>query len=153
MLGQAGKGEIKLKCQEQSFPEFPNLLFGQDEAGHSYFDATHYLSKMTEPTPIQPFFSQYRYQIKALCDTYKISNDRVCLINEDGHYLIDGTFVFLFIAFVKPDFLAYMCERIFELFAHGVTVSDTYLTTSAASRLSKEVLTALINSYEKDAKQ
>lgn len=148
MLGQTGKGEIKLKCQEQSFPEFPNMLFGQDESGRSFFDATHYLSKMTEPVPIQSFFNQYRYQIKSLCDTYEISNDNVCLINEEGHYLIDGTFVFLFIAFVKPDFLAYMCERTFELFAHGVTISDTYLLTSARSRLSKEVLEA-ISGYEK----
>ena len=150
MLGQVGKGEISLKCKEQSFPEFPNLLFGKNEAGRSYFDATHYLSKMTDPMPIQPFFCQYRYQIKALCDTYDIDDNNVCLINEEGHYLIDGVFVFLFIAFVKPDFLAYMCERTFELFAHGVTVSDTYLATAATSRLSKEVLTA-INDYEKES--
>lgn len=153
MLGQAGKGEIKLQCQEQSFPEFPNLLFGKSEDGRSYFDATHYLSKMTEPTPIQPFFTQYRYQIKALCDTYEIDSNKVSLINENGHYLIDGTFVFLFIAFVKPDFLAYMCERTFELFAHGVTISDTYLASSAAQRLSKEVLCSLISGYEKESKQ
>lgn len=151
MLGQAGKGEIKLKCQEQSFPEFPNLLFGQNEAGRSFFDATHYLSKMTDPMPIQPFFTQYRYQIKALCDTYEIDNNNVCLINEEGHYLIDGTFVFLFIAFVKQDFLAYMCERTFELFAHGVAVSDTYLLSAAHRRLSREVLTA-ISDYEKESK-
>lgn len=149
MLGQAGKGEIKLKCKEQSFPEFPNLLFGQDETGRSFFNATHYLSKMTEQKPIQPFFTQYRYQIKALCDTYEIDDKQVCLINEEGHYLIDGTFVFLFIAFVKPDFLAYMCDRTFELFAHGVAVSDTYLLSAARSRLSREVLTA-ISDYEKD---
>lgn len=150
MLGQAGKGEIKLECKEQSFPEFPNLLFGQSEDGHSYFDATHYLSKMTEPMPIQSFFAQYRYQIKALCDTYEINDDKVCLINQDGHFLIDGTFVFIFIAFVKPDFLAYMCDRVFELFAHGVAVSDTYLLSAARSRLPREVLTA-INDYEKES--
>ena len=96
MLGQAGKGEIKLQCKEQSFPEFPNLLFGQNESGRSYFDATHYLSKMAEPQPIQSFFNQYRYQIKSLCDTYEIDNDKVCLINEEGHYLIDGAFQFLY---------------------------------------------------------
>ncbi len=39
-VGAVRKGEIKLKCEEQSFPEFPNLLFGQSEAGRSYFDAT-----------------------------------------------------------------------------------------------------------------
>jgi len=147
MLGQAGKGEIKLQCKEQSFPEFPNLLFGQNESGHSYFDATRYLSKMAEPQPIQPFFNHYRYQIKALCDTYEIGDDQVCLINEEGHYLIDGAFMFLFIAFVEPDFLAYMCDRTFELFAHGVAVSDTYLVSSARARLSPKVLST-ISSYE-----
>lgn len=149
MLGATGKGEIDLKCEEQSFPEFPNLLFGQSETGRSYFDATHYLSKMTDPMPIQSFFNQYRYQIKALCDTYEIDNDKVCLINKNGHFLIDGTFLFLFIAFVEPDFLAYMCDRTFELFAHGVAVSDTYLLSAAQTRLSSKALAA-INSYEKD---
>mgnify|MGYP007107908030 CR=1 FL=1 len=147
MLGQAGKGEIKLQCKEQTFPEFPNLLFGQSESGCSYFDATHYLSKLTEPKPIQSFFNQYRYQIKSLCDTYDIADTKICLINEEGHYLIDGTFLFLFIAFVEPDFLAYMCDRTFELFAHGVAVSDTYLISAARTRLSNRVLSA-ISSYE-----
>lgn len=151
MLGQAGKGEIRLQCKEQSFPEFPNLLFGQHESGHSYFDATHYLSKMTDPKPIQPFFNQYRYQIKSLCDTYEIGDDQVCLINEEGHYLIDGTFLFLFIAFVEPDFLAYMCDRIFDLFAQGVAVSDTYLVSAARTRLSSRVLSA-ISGYEEKSK-
>ena len=151
MLGQAGKGEIRLQCKEQSFPEFPNLLFGQSESGRSYFDATHYLSKMTEAKPIQPFFNQYRYQIKALCDTYEIKDEQVCLINEEGHYLIDGTSLFLFIALVEPDFLAYMCDRTFELFAHGVAVSDTYLVSAARTRLSSKVLSA-ISGYEENPK-
>ncbi len=149
MLGQAGKGEIKLKCTEQSFPEFPNLLFGQSDFGRTYFDATIYLSNMTEPRPIQPFFTQYRYQIKALCDTYEISDSKVCLINEEGHFLIDGTFVFLFIAFVEPDFLAYMCDRTFELFAHGISVSDTYLVSAARSRLSSKILHEISANEEK----
>lgn len=152
MLGQAGRGEIKLQCKEQPFPEFPNLLFGQSEPGHSYFDATHYLSKMTELRPIQPFFNQYRYQIKSLCDTYEIKDDQVCLINEEGHFLIDGAFLFLFIAFVEPDFLAYMCDRTFELFAHGVAVSDTYLVSAARTRLSSKVLSEM-SSYEKSPHQ
>lgn len=149
MLGQAGKGEIKLKCTEQSFPEFPNLLFGQSDFGRTYFDATIYLSNMTEPRPIQPFFTQYRYQIKALCDTYEISDSKVCLINEEGHFLIDGTFVFLFIAFVEPDFLAYMCDRTFELFAHGISVSDTYLVSAARNRLSSKILHEISANEEK----
>lgn len=152
MLGQPGKGEIRLKCQEQSFPEFPNLLFGQSEDKRSFFDATLYLSKLSEPLPIQSFFNQYRYQIKALCDTYEISDDQVALINEEGHYLIDGTFVFLFIAFTEPDFLAYVCDRMFELFAHGVAISDTYIVSAAKTRLSKKVLAAL-NDYEERSEQ
>lgn len=143
MLGKAGKGEIKLICQEQPFPEFPNLLFGKDNNNCSYFDATIYLSKLTEPLPIQAFFNKYKYQIKTLSDTYNIKQEQICLINEEGHYLIDGTFVFLFIAFTEPDFLAYMCDRIYELFTHGVSVSDTYLVSAARTRLSKKVIDAL----------
>lgn len=148
MLGKPGKGEIILQCKEQSFPEFPNLLFGKGENNRSYFDATYYLSKKTDSVSVQTFFNQYRYQIKSLCDTYDIKDDNVCLINGEGHYLIDGTFVFLFISFVEPDFLAYMCDRTFELFANGIAVSDTYLLQAARSRLSKEILAA-ISDYEK----
>lgn len=140
MLGQS-KGSIKLQCTEQAFSEFPNLLIGtQAESGISYFDATLYLQKEEIHKSINDFFFQYRTPIISLCEAYDIAIDEACKINEAGHYLIDGNLIYLFISFVEPNFLAYMCDRIHDLFVHGVTVSDTYLLQSAKIRLSKEVL-------------
>lgn len=141
MLGQPSKGSIKLQCTEQAFSEFPNLLVGtQIESGITYFDATLYLHKQEIQKPISDFFIQYRKPIESLCEAYNINPDDACKINEAGHYLIDGNLIYLFISFVEPDFLAYMCDRIHELFMDGITVSDTYLLRSARNRLSKEVI-------------
>lgn len=144
MLGQQSKGSIKLQCTEQAFSEFPNLLIGtQAESGITYFDATSYLHKSQIEKSVNDFFSQYRPQILSLCDSYEVKYEDVCQINESGHYLIDGNFIYLFISFVEPNFLAYMCDRMNDLFTNGVAVSDTYLLQMARARLSKEVLSAM----------
>lgn len=145
MLGQPSKGSIKLQCTEQAFSEFPNLLVGtQIESGITYFDATLYLHKQEIPKSINDFFTQYKKPIESLCEAYGINFDDAYKINEAGHYLIDGNLIYLFISFVEPDFLAYMCDRMHELFTSGVTISDTYLLQSARTRLSKEVVEAMI---------
>lgn len=144
MLGKPAEGEIKLKCTERSFPEFPNLLFGtQIDNGNVFFDATFYIQKKCPNTPIQKFFGDYRAQINSLCNSYGIRHTDFCKINEQGHYLIDCRFTYLFLAFVEPDFLAYMCDRTHELFAYGIVVSDTYLVQKARKRLTREVLIKL----------
>lgn len=144
MLGQQSKGSIQLQCTEQAFSEFPNLLIGtQDESGITYFDATLYLHKNNIEKSVNDFFSQYRTQILSLCDSYEIKYEDVCQVNESGHYLIDGNFIYLFISFVEPNFLAYMCDRMNDLFTNGVAVSDTYLLQMARTRLSKEVLSTM----------
>lgn len=144
MLGQQSKGSIKLQCTEQAFSEFPNLLIGtQAERGITYFDASLYLHKNKCEKSVNDFFTQYRTQILSLCDSYEIKYEDVCQINETGHYLIDGNFIYLFISFVEPNFLAYMCDRMNDLFTNGVAVSDTYLLQMARTRLSKEVLSAM----------
>lgn len=149
MLGQPGKMSIKLQCTEQSLPEFPNLLFGTStETGRSYFDATFYLQKQDLQVSVTSFFAQYQKPIVALCESYGLTPDDVYKINQNGHYLIDGNFVYLFIAFVEPNFLGYMCDRIHELFSQGVSVSDTYLLRASQTRLSKEVLEAIIPNDE-----
>lgn len=145
MLGKQENG-IDLTCTEQSIPEFPNLLFGTEiESGRPFFDATIYLQKQAPEKNIQHFFAFYRKPIESLCEAYNIPYKSFCKINQKGHYLIDGNFTYLFIAFVDPDFLGYMCDRIHELFEKGVTVSDTYLLTAAHERLSKETLKAISN--------
>lgn len=145
MLGKQANG-IELTCTEQSIPEFPNLLFGTTtDTGTTFFDATIYLQKQAPEKNINNFFSQYRKPIESLCEAYQIKYQDFCKINQKGHYLIDGNFTYLFIAFVEPNFLGYMCDRIHELFSRGVVVSDTYLLSAAHERLSKEMLEAISN--------
>ena len=149
MLGKQ-ESDIDLECTEQSIPEFPNLLFGIDQgSGKSFFDATAYLQKKKPPKNIQNFFAQYKKPIESLCEAYNIPFKQLCRINKKGHYLIDGNFTYLFIAFVEPNFLGYMCDRIHELFSRGVVVSDTYLLQAANERLPKEMLEAINNDDER----
>lgn len=149
MLGKQENG-TDLICTEQSIPEFPNLLFGTEiDSGRSFFDATSYLQKQDPQKSVQNFFSFYRKPIESLCEAYDIPYQKVFKINKGGHYLIDGNFTYLFIAFVEPNFLGYMCDRIHELFSKGVVVSDTYLLIAAHERLSKEMLEAINNGNER----
>lgn len=140
MLGQQANG-IDLKCTEQSIPEFPNLLFGtQIDGGATYFDATIYLQKEAPEKNIQLFFTFYQKPIESLCEAYSIGYRDYFKINKSGHYLINANFVFLFIAFVDPNFLGYVFDRIHDLFTNGVAVSDSYLLRETFERIPKEML-------------
>lgn len=149
MLGAAGKGEINLICADSFLPEFPNISLGTTKDGKSYFDATNYIAKSATPNKsIHLFFANYKTPIAQLCESYELDPNKICLINQQGHYLIDGTFIFLFITFLEPDFLAYMCDRIYEMFAKGVAVSDTYLLSSCKNRFSPKVIEELLKRGE-----
>lgn len=153
MLGKQENG-IDLTCTEQSIPEFPNLLFGTEiESGRPFFDATVYLQKQAPEKNIQHFFSLYKKPIESLCEAYGIPYKSFCKINKKGHFLIDGNFTYLFIAFVDPNFLGFVFDRIHELFENGVTVSDTYLLRAAHERLPKEMLKAISNDGEQSIRK
>lgn len=151
MLSKQGSG-TEIICTEQSIPEFPNLLFGTEtESGRTFFDATIYLQKQRPEKNIRDFFSQYRKPIESLCESYDIQYDNFCKISKSGHYLIDGNFVYLFIAFVEPNFLGYVFDRIHDLFSNGIAISDTYLLQAAHERLTKEMFNAMSDENESNA--
>lgn len=132
---------LDLTCTEPAFPEFPDLLFGNEtDGGISFFDATDYIQKKQLPVTELDFFKKYEEPIKNIMSSYGIEETQVCQLNREGHHLIDGNLVYLFISFVEPDFLAYMCDRIHELFNNGFCISDTYLAQTAKNRLTKDVL-------------
>lgn len=133
---------INLKCKEQGIAEFPDMLFGNTSEG-IYFDASAYLQTKAPSLTVPDFFQQYDHQIMSLMKTYDIKDSDVCKINNDGHFLIDSNFVYLFISFVEPDFLAYMCDRIHELFTDGFCISDTYILRAATNRLTPEILNTI----------
>ena len=131
---------LDLICNEQAIPEFPELLFGTSNENGTFFDATVYISKKQPSLKVEQFFIDYQSPIASLCKVYQIESKDICKLNTEGHLLIDGNFLYLFISFVEPDFLAYMCEQINTLFVAGICVSDTQILNMAKSKLSKEVL-------------
>lgn len=135
---------VNITCNEHSFPEFPNLLFGKIDKA-SYFDASAYLQENHPEISIMDFMSQCEPLILKLLKSYGITSEQVFITNQDGHILIDGTFSYLFLSFVEQDFLAYIFDRIHEVFANGFSVSDTYLLHHASRRLSKELLSMIAN--------
>lgn len=141
---------IQLTCSEPAIPEFPELLFGSSiDNDISVFDATAYLQNKGLQLTITEFFKQYEALIKNLIRSYNMDEEQVCKLNHEGHYLIDGNFAYLFISFVEPDFLAYMCDRIHELFSNGFCISDTYLVQAAKNRLTKNVMDTILE-YEQN---
>lgn len=142
MLNIKSASPIKLTCKELGLAEFPDLLFG-NTSDSTYFDATDYLQKKDPTLTVPDFLKQYENQILSLMQTHDMKDSDVCKINSAGHFLIESNFVYLFISFVEQDFLAYMCERIHELFTDGFCVSDTYILKAADSRLTPEILNTI----------
>lgn len=136
---------IDYTCSEPAIPEFPELLFGTSiENGTKYFDATLYLQTKRLSIKIDDFFKECKTQIKSLQQSYRMEENEICKLNKEGHLLIDGNFAYLFISFVEPEFLAYIFDRIHELFSSGFCVSDTYLLFTSKKRLSNEALETII---------
>jgi hypothetical protein len=130
---------------EHSFPEFPDLLFGITVDGTTVFDATDYLQKAKPSASITDFFEQYKAPIFSLVKSYEIKEDEVCMLAPNKHFIVDGNLVYLFISFIQPDFLAYMCDQMQQMFTTGFCVSDTFIYNLAKHRLSKGVLEEIIN--------
>lgn len=141
---------IALKCTEQALPEFPELLFGTTTDNGSVFDATSYLHNSS--LTVDDFLQTCEFQIKALIKSYELDENKCIFINTEGHILIEGSFVCLFLSFVEPDFLAYMCDRCYDLFTNGVAVSDSYLLEHAYARLDKESINKIKDNGKAHAK-
>lgn len=141
MLSYAGK-VTDIKCTERLIPEFPDLLFGKQSDGNSmYLDISAYAkSKGLSSSVADDFLKAYEKPIEDLVLQLQLPEAKVCSMNTEGHVLIDGSLVYLFISFVEPRFLLYMCDRMDELFTVGITVSDTYLAKNTLRRIPLEVL-------------
>ncbi len=137
----SGKRIENILCTEQAFPEFPQLLIGESsETGIKYFDATAYLNNTgLSAYSAEDFLKNYFHPINALITAYELDKGKVAIQNLESHLLIDCSFIYLFISYTNPDFLAHLNDRIDELFTRGFCVSDAYLFRTAKDRLTPEV--------------
>lgn len=154
MICPKGTGIVtNLKCTEISIPEFPELLFGTHADSGRFFDATHYL-KIKDPNnklSVEDFFLKFDFQIKAIANTYNLQIDKLVLINQEGHQLINGCLCYPFLSYVDPQFCAYMNEVVDEMFITGTVISDTHLISLAKKRLSPELLKQIWDDREEGA--
>lgn len=141
MLSYAGKA-LDLKCTERLIPEFPDLLFGKQSEGNKMFvDVSAYLeSKGLSSSLVDDFIKSYEKPIADMLQLLQLDEADVCRMNTEGHVLIESSLLYYFISFVEPRFMLYMFDRMDELFANGVTVSDTYLAHQTLRRIPLEVL-------------
>jgi hypothetical protein len=137
MLNCSSAKPIKIKCDERSFAEFPDLLFGTD-GRVLVFDATKGIAKYPQLS-IEKFFQAFEFQIDALLKTYGFTE--AVYQNTDGHILLDSRLVYMFASYISPDFIAHLNDRIDELFERGICISDTYLLLAAKERLSSDYFT------------
>lgn len=136
-----------LKCSVPFSAEFPDILtVTSDDDGTTYFDASAYIeSKKDDSLSVDKFFYHFRYLHYTLLREYKMDAEKTVLTDRNSHILIDVRFIYLFIFYVEPEFLAYVNDTLAELFANGVVFSDTYIVQLARERLPKDLLMLLAN--------
>lgn len=131
---------LNITCTEHAFPEFPDLLYGrQSDDGIMYFDASAYIQSKKLTVGVADFLTKCEWQIERLLTSYGVPLDKCFVTNSEGHILIDGTFTYLFLSFVEQNFMAFMCDRIHEIFTEGFAVSDSYILNKGVERLNFKV--------------
>lgn len=131
----SGRSIVDIKCTEQILSEFPQLLFFGDIIDKGvYFDATKFFQNTNSIESVDGFLTTYDYMIAQIQSEYEVPNEDVCCVNSDGHMLIHSSLIILFLSFAVEGFLSHVCERVFELFTNGFTVSDSMLESISADR-------------------
>lgn len=129
------------------YKEFPELLFGTSVSGAVYFDATLYIKLKGESDKHSPvdFARRFSFWFESFKVAYEIPDGELIATDEaTGNVLIDESLSLLFVAYIDPEFGAFMVERVSELLLDGVVLSDTRIMQMIRNRLTKDLLIKLI---------
>lgn len=136
---------IKITCTKPFSPEFPTLLTEtstDDEI--EYFDATAFLESLkNEALSVDRFFLNFQFQQRAIINSYKLDPKKTVRVDPNNHILIDVSFAYLFISYVEPDFIAYINNKIVDMFQDGMVFSDSFIAAKAKDQLGDDVLMSL----------
>lgn len=134
-------------CNQVFYGEFPEVLFGKSEDGSYYFDVTLLLERNenVSKTAIGSFCEDMKKTIGSLSRHYSIPPDEMIVLDSDSnHILAEESLVFLFLAYVDPDFLIYMLEGFSGLLRSGFAVSDSMLLAFVKNKFTKEELNTIL---------
>lgn len=142
IFSPSGKA-LDFTCNEQLIPEFPDMLFGGN-TDESYFNPLPYLQKNNlDIDELQKFGTAYVHQILSLSAVYNIRQEDICRLDKSGNIVIHSAFLYLFVSYLSPVFLAWTIERVDELISNGFCVSDSYLCKNAVNRIPQQTITSL----------
>nr|DAT18211.1 MAG TPA: hypothetical protein [Caudoviricetes sp.] len=120
---------VKLSpCEENKFPDIPDLKFYRTEGDLFYFDAAQCLSK-ADPTAnvsVEDFLSKFDHLIGSLCENNAIVKDELTVTDDSGAIYLDECLVIPFLAYLDRSFGGYVIERMEELLMYGFTINDSF---------------------------
>lgn len=130
-----------MECTKQAFPEYPDMLFGENSEGIEFFNAAALLEKKGLSKSLAADFLKCcgRF-IDTFVEDGQIPKSRHALLDMDENLLLHSSLTYLFLCFIDGDFLLHVHDRIGEMFDEGLAFSDTYLAQLAMARLTPSVL-------------
>lgn len=143
-----------VELSDNVLPEIQGLYFGVIGHEISVFDYTRYLEENElPPVDYKVFMRTNKVYIENLAKSNNHKLSELFFKNTDGHILISSDLVFLCLAFVNPELLAYFNALISEAISEGVTYSSGFVYSMAASRLPSDVLLDIIKEREKETNE
>lgn len=129
------------QCDENKFPDIPDLRFYRTEWGQHYFDASHCLSQgiPDREYSVEDFFNKFDFFIESLCESNGITKEELIVRDESGTLYLEECLALLFLAYIDKWFGAYMIERIEELVRYGFTISDKFCRFFSETRFGADI--------------
>lgn len=142
----------ELETKDNLLPEFTGLHFttlGEDIA---LFDYTAYFEENElEPIDYKVFMRLNKHFINTIAKLRNLNTANLFYQNTNGHILVAGDLVFLFLAFANPALLNYFIALLTEIITDGVAVSNGYLYSNMSDRIPSDVLENLIIERQNDS--
>lgn len=136
-----------VECQENIFPDIPDIFVGNINPEKIVFDATAYCEAVdAELPPYSAFYTQcYRY-IDAICKNTEKKSSELFYVNTDKHLLIDVSLALIFIQYVNPETCFYFNNMVITCLTNGIAFSEGFVMQMASLQLPDEALQEIIKS-------
>lgn len=113
-------------CEEDKFPDIPDLKFYRTDTDLYYFDATHFMKKapLQENLSVENFRKVFSYLIGAVIEASGIDDADLYIRDDKGTEFIEESLAMLFLSYVDRWFGPYLIERMEELIRFGFSIND-----------------------------
>ena len=141
----------EVRCEEELFPDIPQLLFGQlpDEA--LVFDATEYFSfENIEDGNWKSFSRANKKYITDISGYSGRETSQMFYQNKNNHILIVAELVMPFLCYFNSSMLQYFISIFFDLMKNGIAISDSKVFELAFERLDDAAINTILK-YRNEA--